>query len=142
MSMPPVTSPIQRLSFDVLLHIFDLNADIFEDDTALKTTLATSRVCHDWRVFLLSSSSIWAHVIDLDHPLWFKVEGTRKIIRRSGTALLWTKTAQLRSVFQRGAKNILNIIVTNWERIQKLEAVVSYHVIALQWYPYPPLLDT
>ncbi len=62
MSAGPVSSPIQRLNFDILWHIFDINADIFDDDRALETTFATSYVCHDWRSFLLNSTSIWAHV--------------------------------------------------------------------------------
>ncbi len=61
MSADPVNSPIQRLDFDVLWHIFDLNADIFDDDRALITTLATSYVCHNWRSLVLNSTSIWAH---------------------------------------------------------------------------------
>ncbi len=70
MTSGPVTSPIQSLDLDVLWHIFDINADIFDDDKALETTLATSYVCHDWRSLLLNSTSIWAHVIDLDHWQW------------------------------------------------------------------------
>ena len=88
----PVNPAIQRLDFDILWHIFDMNADIFEDDTALKTTLATSRVCRDWRNFMLSLTTIWAHVIDLDHLLWNSVEGSREIIRRTGTALMWIQS--------------------------------------------------
>ncbi len=30
------TSPIKRLNLDVLWHIFDINADTFDDDTALR----------------------------------------------------------------------------------------------------------
>ncbi len=91
MSVGPMTSPIQRLDIDVLWHIFNINADIFDDDTALETTLATSYVCHDWRSLLLHSTSIWAHVINLSHWMWNTVEGSRELIRRSGTALPWIK---------------------------------------------------
>ncbi len=52
-------SSIQLLNPDVLWRIFDINADIFDDDTALNTTLASSYVCHSWRNILLSSTLIW-----------------------------------------------------------------------------------
>ena len=92
---PVVTSPIQRLNFDILWRIFDINADMFEDHRALRTTLATSRVCHSWRFLLLSSSSIWAHLIDLDHWIWRRVKGSHEMIRRTGTAFLWVKSRRL-----------------------------------------------
>ncbi len=95
MSTSAADSPIQSLSFDVLWRIFDINADIFDDAKALKTTLATSYVCRDWRSFLLSSTSIWAHVMDLDHSLWGKVEGSREMMRRSGTALIVDKNTHI-----------------------------------------------
>ncbi len=59
MSAVPITSPIQRLDLDVLWHIFNINANIFDDDEALETTLDTSYVCHEWRSLLLNSTSIW-----------------------------------------------------------------------------------
>ena len=135
MSTYAANSPIQRLSFDVLWCIFDINADInadiFYDATALKTTLATSYVCSDWRSLLLSSTSIWAHVMDLDHPLCRKVEGSREMVRRSGAALMCIKTHSLH-LYRSGAKQILNIIDTNWDRIQKLE-VTLYADFVDQW---------
>ncbi len=123
MSTASVTSPIQLLNFDVLWRIFDMNANIFDDDMALKTTLATSRVCHDWRVFLLNSTSIWAHVMDLDDELWNSVEGSREIIHRSGTALLWLKAHHLGGyhLSTRGMKRVVNFVHTIWERVQKLD---------------------
>ena len=121
---PVVTSPIQRLNFDVLWRIFNINADVFDDDRALKTTLATSRVCHDWRSLMLSSSSIWAHVIDLDHRLWERHDGNREMIRRCGSALMWMKYTEF-SIYLRFAKPALRVIDTNWERIERLEVGVS-----------------
>ena len=112
---PVVNCPIQRLNVDVLWRIFDINADIFNDHRALHTTLATSGVCHDWRTLLLNSPSIWAHVMDLDNRLWNTLEGTREMIRRTGTALMWMRTILLHR---------MNIIATNWERIEKLEIYI------------------
>ncbi len=114
---------IHRLNFDILWRIFDINADVFEDRRALDTTLATSRVCRDWRVILLSSTSLWAHVVDLDNRVWNTVEGSREMIRRTGTALLWIQTHSL-NPYRRGIKAVWNAIDTNWERIQKLDVEV------------------
>ncbi len=124
MSASPLTSPIQRLDLDVLWHIFDLNADIFDDERALDTTLATSYVCHDWRSLLLNSTSIWAHVIGLNHWMWNTVEGSRELIRRSGTALLWIKTSIMHS-YLRTEKQIPDILDTHWYRVQKLDVTMS-----------------
>ncbi len=33
--------------------------------------------------------------MDLDHSLWSKVEGSREMIRRSGTAFMWMKVHSL-----------------------------------------------
>ncbi len=122
MSASPVSSPIQRLNFDVLWHIFDINADICDDDRALETTLATSYVCHDWRSLLLNSTSIWpgAHVMYLDH---YMVEGFQEIIRRSGTALLWIKADSLYCYWS-DMKHIPKFIDEHWDRIQKLEMTI------------------
>ncbi len=123
MSTFPASSPIKRLNFDILWRIFDINADVFEDNSALDTTLSESRVCHDWRDFLLSSTSLWAHVMDLDNWIWSSVEGSREMIRRTGTASLWVKTHSS-NPYRRGMKDIRDTINENWERIQKLEITV------------------
>ncbi len=119
MSAYPANPPIQRLNFDILWRIFNMNADSFEDFRALTTTLTESHVCRDWRNFLLSSTSIWAHVMDLDHSLFDSVEGSREIIRRSGTALFWIKT----SSYNRWKQN-LKFIEINWKRIEKLKVEI------------------
>ncbi|KJA24733.1 hypothetical protein HYPSUDRAFT_200294 [Hypholoma sublateritium FD-334 SS-4] len=130
------TSPIKWLNLDVLWHTFDINADTFDDDTALKTTLATSRVCREWRSFLLSSTYIWAHIMDLDHPLWNSVEGSREIISRSGTALIWVKTCS----YKRAEANI-NIVKQNWERIQKLRVTIHHKYLGSSSYWPAPRRD-
>ncbi len=135
MSAGPVTSPIQCLDLDVLWHIFNINADIFDDDTALETTLATSYVCHDWRSLVLNSTSIWAHVINLNHWMWNTIEGSRELIRRSGTALPWIKT-NIPPRYSRTKRQIPDILDTHWDQIQKLD-VTSYNLNDLK--NHPPL---
>ncbi len=125
MSAGPATSPIQRLDFDVLWHIFNINADIFDNNRALETTLATSYVCHDWRTLSLSSSSLWAHSIGLHHWMWYTVEGSKELIRRSGTTLLWINTqVPMMHSYLRKEKQIPDILDTHWDRVQKLEVTV------------------
>ncbi len=132
MSAGPVACPIQRLNFDILWHIFDLNADIFNDYRALETTLAASYVCHDWRSLLLNSTSIWAHVMDLSHWKCFTAKGSRELIRRSGTALLWIQTDTTINGYFCERNQVLNILDTCWDRIQKL-AVTIYNDLPNQW---------
>ncbi|KJA19433.1 hypothetical protein HYPSUDRAFT_44336 [Hypholoma sublateritium FD-334 SS-4] len=122
MSALPVNSPIQRLDFDILWCIVKINADMFEDYGALETTLATSRVCHSWRSFMLSTTSIWAHLFDLDHGLWRTARGRRELIRRSGKALLWMKTNK----YSPCTRDVLTVIGKQWGRIQKLEVTIRY----------------
>ena len=88
-------SPIQRLDLDILWCIIKMNADMFNDPRALNTTLATSLVCREWHSFMLNTTSIWAHLIDLDHWIWRRVKGSHEMIRRTGTAFLWVKSRRL-----------------------------------------------
>ncbi len=69
--------------------------------------------------------------MDLDHPLWRTVEGRREMVRRTGTALVWMKTHRLRRNHHQ-VGNVLNVIDTIWERIQKLEVTVDTG-LADQW---------
>ncbi|KJA19395.1 hypothetical protein HYPSUDRAFT_204612 [Hypholoma sublateritium FD-334 SS-4] len=137
MSALPANSPIQRLDFDILWCIVKINADsMFEDNRALETTLASSRVCHDWRNFMLNTTSIWAHLVDLDHLLWRTVKGRNELMRRSGTAMLWVKIHDTYNFNFHSccAPHILDVVRENWERIQKLE-VVPHWKHAEEWWP-------
>ena len=116
-----------------------MNADIFDDHRALKTTLATSCVCHDWRSCLLNSPSIWAHVIDLDHSLWSTVVGNDEMIRRCGSALMWMKTNKLYVTLHR-LNPVLDIINKNWARIERLEVKIFAGLMG-HWTPlYRPAM--
>ncbi len=133
-----LNSPIQRLDFDLLWHVVSMNADMFNDEKALETTLATSRVCRDWRALMLSMPSIWAHLIDLDHLNRLTVEFRDEMIRRSGTAFMWVK-AHGRVDLDRPArymKQVLDILDENWDRIERLDAnILIEHVGPDEWAP-------
>ncbi|KJA19426.1 hypothetical protein HYPSUDRAFT_204641 [Hypholoma sublateritium FD-334 SS-4] len=134
-------SPIQRLDFDILWCIVQINADMFNYDEALETTLATSRVCRDWRNFMLSTTSIWAHLIDLDHWVWSTAEGRSEFIRRSGTALLWMKLHDMYGPLHCN-KHLLNVVGKHLERIQRLEVTITLEYVdqwSLLFFPAPHL---
>lgn len=140
MSTLPPKSPIQRLDANILYHIIDMNANMFDDDTALDTTLSTSRVCHAWRTFMLGTPSLWAHLIDLDHLHGLTGQLCRELIRRSGEALLRVKT---RRCAIHGMADItgcttfvLDFLGENLGRIQKVEAAFdAAFVDSTQWRP-------
>lgn len=140
MSIFPRDSPVQRLNNDILRYIIEINANMFDDDTALETTLFISHVCRAWRTFMLGLPAIWAHLIDLDLLHGCGDEWMRELFRRSGTVLLWIKTR--RCAFH-GMTNptdctkyVLDIIGENWSRIQRLEATFDAgYVDAAQWTP-------
>ena len=117
-------SPIYRLNSDILWHIINLNADMFADYAALETTLSTSRVCRDWRGFMLGIPSLWAKLIDLDHLLERTSKYRSEILRRSGAALLWIKTrgniTEDIEESQHLMRVALDVLSKNWYRIQKL----------------------
>ena len=113
-----------------------MNANMFDDDRALETTLATSRVCRVWRAFMLSMPSIWAHLIDLDNLHWRTAEFRREMIRRSGTVFLWVKARGCVDLDSpaRFMKDVFNILDENWGRIQRLDAnIIIEHVRPDQW---------
>ena len=129
-------SPIQCLDFDLLWYIVSMNANMFDDDRALETTLATSRVCRVWRAFMLSMPSIWAHLIDLDNLHWRTAEFRREMIRRSGTVFLWVKARGCVDLDSpaRYMKQVLNTLEENWNRIERLDAnILIEHVGLEQW---------
>ncbi len=131
-------SPIQSLDFDLLWYIVSMNANMFNDDRALETTLATSHVCSGWRAFMLCMPSIWAHLIDLDNLHWRTAEFRREMIRRSGAVFLWVKARGCVDLDSpaRCTKYVLNTLDENWVRIERLDAnIVVEHVRPDQWAP-------
>ena len=138
---PNSESPIRRLNTDILWCIIKINADrLFDDDTALGTTVSTSHVCRAWRNFMLNIPSIWAHLIDLDVLHRSDDEWRNELLRRSGTMLLWIKarrcTIHVIPDPMSCTKHVLNVIAENWSRIQKLEATFDEkYVDRVQWKP-------
>lgn len=152
MSLIPNEAPITCLDTDILWYIIKINADMFNNDSALETTLATSHVCRAWRLFMLSMNSIWAHLIDLDHFHGRTEEWMCEIFRRSGTAFLWIKAYGTCALHCPGNEPscctmyALNILATYWGRIQRLGVTFNpQYVDYAQWSPLyftPPHLES
>ncbi len=126
MLVTPHKPPILRLSHDLLWHILKMNADMFLDDNALKTTRMTSQVCRHWRNFMLSTSSLWAKLVDLNSLEYHTMDAWRnELMRRTGTALLWI--AARKYPIPNDSTGIISfffdIVSKNWHRIQKLVIV-------------------
>ncbi|KJA23912.1 hypothetical protein HYPSUDRAFT_39428 [Hypholoma sublateritium FD-334 SS-4] len=129
--------PVDSLPYDLLLDIFEMNADMFSDPRALNTARFTSQVCRSWRNIMLATPSIWAKLIDIDctsrvpHIVW-KEARTRvphniwreELIRRGGTSLLWIKADLFSYSFRHVVNFFFDLIREHWGRIQKLVAKV------------------
>ncbi len=148
MSALPVNSRIPYINVDILWCIIKINADIRRHHTdcssAIETIMALSHVCRDWRNFMLTTSSIWAHLIDLGHCRWRAEEGRQELIRRSGTSLLWVKVPNFSGYTLHNAVGIVDIVVQNWHRIQDLDVTIGREYVD-QWpllYLPAPHLET
>ncbi|KAF8879989.1 hypothetical protein CPB84DRAFT_1792937 [Gymnopilus junonius] len=126
------SSPISKLSSDILWEIFTMNADMYHPleydldsneslvhQSALDTTLTTSRVCESWRNLLLGSSSIWGRMLQLERLRALGKEGREEILRRTGDAPLSILGYVVDSTeFGRGFLSLL--LRDEWSRIRKL----------------------
>lgn len=133
MSASPRFSPIHRLFPELLLYIFEFNGNMFTDENALTTTRFTSQVCSTWRNNMLSSKSLWAHLIDIDsfHGLRSRTWG-EELIKRSGDSLqpLWIKSNKHNihppiydspsCSFREQRIFFLDIISKHWGRLQRV----------------------
>ncbi len=74
---------------------------------------------------MLSTSSIWAHLIDLGNCRWHAEEGRQELIRRTGTALLWVVVPYFDGYTLHKVNVLLDIVVQNWHRIQDLQVIIG-----------------
>ncbi|KJA18131.1 hypothetical protein HYPSUDRAFT_45582 [Hypholoma sublateritium FD-334 SS-4] len=127
MSTTPGRAPVLRLNHDLLYYILKMNADMFSDNNALKITRMASYVCRDWRNFMLSTSSLWAKLIDLESLDGAADAWRNELMRRSGTALLWIMGRGLSTWGDTSGiiSFFFTVISENWHRIQKLVAGIE-----------------
>lgn len=130
--MSAQTTYVYRLNCDLLLHIFEMNADMFNDDDALLSTRCASQVCRGWRSLLLRTSWIWARLVDLDWP-YFRAtpppEWLAELLQRTGSAPLWVKArhalSQLRNSPPHISRFIFAVLTINWHRVERLALSVE-----------------
>ncbi|KAF8884287.1 hypothetical protein CPB84DRAFT_158859 [Gymnopilus junonius] len=117
-------SPIFRMGRDVLYAIFEWNADMFSDPSALHTTKQASQVCGEWRDILLSSPAIWGRLLDLGVLQWTSRWWRSEILRRSGNGsslwILGTSIDEEGNYDTKIKQFMFSIIRDHWQRIEKL----------------------
>ncbi|KAF9558652.1 hypothetical protein CPC08DRAFT_709483 [Agrocybe pediades] len=119
-----MSAPISILHEDILWRIFMENVE-FPDDLApwgsdvirpIVTARRCSQVCQRWRYTLLSSSSIWAKMIDLESLGQARIEWKEEVVSRAGEALIWIYGL----IEWRNTSFSLPLLRTKWPRIQAL----------------------
>ncbi|KAF9556096.1 hypothetical protein CPC08DRAFT_107591 [Agrocybe pediades] len=96
------------------------------------TTRHCSHICCHWRSIMLSSSTIWGRLVDLDYLLSRKTDDwTAEIMERAGEALLWVYGSM---VDYQGARNHLlsTFLQENWARVEMLVVTDALHSILEQ----------
>ncbi|KDR84472.1 hypothetical protein GALMADRAFT_237347 [Galerina marginata CBS 339.88] len=120
----PIETGIHTLPDELLLLIFEMNADMFSDINALKDIHHIALVSKRWRQILLDLPSIWGKLIDLNvlcKDTAVKEEWVNEILRRSEGALLWIRGSVSEVHDQLWAWRFFEpLIKNNWTRIQKL----------------------
>lgn len=144
MPVNPSSTPIHSLNNDILLSIFTMNADMFADQYALRTTRFTSQVCLNWRSLMLDTPTLWARLIDMGCISHRGSDKWRdKLMRRSGAAPLWIR-ANRPDPSVDNAKILSHIIDKNWHRIQHMviqnqDSGATYSVRLALTFPAPQL---
>lgn len=136
---PLLSALIHTLSDDVLLYIFTLNADIFDERSqAVLTTRLTSQVCRQWRDLMLDTPSLWAKLINMkelyhvsEHGWW------NELTQRTGDAPLSIRvySSSLGQHFFSPTERTISLeafflefINSNWHRIQKLVVETDFKI--------------
>ncbi|KJA26699.1 hypothetical protein HYPSUDRAFT_282608 [Hypholoma sublateritium FD-334 SS-4] len=124
------TSPIHRLGHDLLLEIFEYNADMFVDPTALDTSLKATQVCLSWRALMLETPWIWGRLIDIDYicrihasDQWFD-----ELVARAGSAMLWIKMLEglgRNIAADKVDRFLFGLLEKSWSRVQRLCVAVD-----------------
>ncbi|KDR81100.1 hypothetical protein GALMADRAFT_136154 [Galerina marginata CBS 339.88] len=90
---------ILNLNNDVLWYIFSVNAEMKQSPEgqtpALLTLRQTSQVCSHWRELSISSSSLWARVLNLNFLSQTRPDWREEVTRRAGTAALYIQASNL-----------------------------------------------
>ncbi|KDR83254.1 hypothetical protein GALMADRAFT_263599 [Galerina marginata CBS 339.88] len=138
---------MDTLASDLLWEIFLLNANMDDDSyykinsnttaaenyeraeirsRAMVTTTYTSQVCRRWRTLLLTSSSLWGRVVDLELLFLGKENWRVEVLRRTGISLLYVKGRFKQSVKLYVHQNaVIALLDREWPRIQKFHVTLG-----------------
>ncbi|KAJ3501982.1 hypothetical protein NLJ89_g9093 [Agrocybe chaxingu] len=141
----PTMSPISRLTRELLLIIFTMIANMYDDwfilpigDTrfrALTVVRRTTQVCSLWRKLILDNSRIWGRIIDVNLLLGPKTEYWRnEVLQRTRTAPLFIRGIvsspygeEEKKKFDKDVQKFFTKLFnfTNWERTEVLDLAVD-----------------
>ncbi|KAF9560884.1 hypothetical protein CPC08DRAFT_817989 [Agrocybe pediades] len=124
--------PISRLHEEILWIIWLENTEAHHDHR-LSTARYSSQVCRKWRNLMLTSSSIWGRLLDLNiwNP-WME-----EVMSRSGKAPLWIVTGAIcKWPWDYLSDFLLNFISDSWARIERLHIYDD-----LRPYPHGPTTE-
>ena len=127
--------PIKKLSDDLLLEIFSVNAsnkltEDFHSITPVTTTRFSSQVCKHWRHLILGSSSLWGGLLNLDDLIRASNKWRKEVLSRTKTAMLTVRIG-CNPESRRVTSFLLKILDEEWSRIQHLEVLpkhMNWHV--------------
>lgn len=139
-----MTSPIQRISYDVLREIMlyaDENTPImgldepFFDIKLLVPPITVSHVCSSWRRALLSDPTMWTCLL----VNTMKPNGIMELLRRSGSAPL-TVVLHLNNACEMGYKEILAMLSALFEQIHRFSALYMRIELWDNRYPFSEIM--
>ena len=128
------SSPASSLCHDILHEIFSMNCPADEefsedciadllDDISLHTARYTSQVCSSWRTVMLSSPSIWAHILNLDHLSFANDNWTNEVLKRTKNCSLSIYVSL--EPHWRSIDLFFSIINDCWNRLQRVAFTLS-----------------
>ncbi|KAF4613358.1 hypothetical protein D9613_010841 [Agrocybe pediades] len=127
------TSPITILHEDLLWKIFleitnDARELFLPDTRPISTIRRCSQVHRHWRSLILSSSSIWGRLIDMNALRRKTDDWMKEVVRRAGDALLWVYGEvgdSQRHHF------LFDFLQENWRRVEMLVVTWTFWTLRL-----------
>lgn len=133
-----MSPPIHKLPHDLLYYIFLTNThhvhrriprnfNSAPTNQGLVTTRRCSQVCQEWRRIILSSSSLWGRLLDLNLLQQSTHHWREEVLRRTGTsAPIWiTMTSYPEPIPQVVEDFLFKVMNEHWNRIEVLDILIE-----------------
>lgn len=136
------------MDIDIIWHVFDIISDENTMQLSLDTIRAASQVCTTWRSLLLSSSSIWAKLINFDFfNRQSSDEWMHEVLRRAGSSPMYIQSSK--NYLSPSRSSFLETLLEHtWHRLKVFNVRFTSSVLhddsvlaRLLWRP-APLLET